>query len=352
MRSTELSRRSFLQATAALGASSMLVSCTGARSSGEEVVLYSSADDAVARELVNAFESASGIRVRMVGDTEATKTTGLVQRLRTERGAPRADVFWSSEIFQTIRLADESLFEPHDGPEARARSEMWVDPQGRWHAFGNRARVLVWNTDVFSQDDAPNTFRQLVHRSLRGRLVMADPRFGTTRGHMGVLHALWGPRVLAALFTGLGGNDIRLLDGNASVVEAVAYGEAHIGITDTDDVWSGLRNGWPIGMSWLRHDAGDQGSGPRMGTLVIPNTVARVRGGPNPENASILAEFLLSAQTESLLAQSDSRHNPVRADVAPPDDMYRISDAMEIDYALASAHMDNAVDLVLQAIRV
>jgi iron(III) transport system substrate-binding protein len=169
---------------------------------------------------------------------------------------------------------------------------------------------------------------------------------------MGVLHSLWGQRVVAALFTGLGGNDLRLLDGNASVVQSVAFGEAHIGITDTDDVWAGLRNGWPIGMSWLRHDAGDQGSGERMGSLVIPNTVALVKGGPNQENASRLCEFLLSAEAESMLAQSESHHDPVRDDVTPPDEQYRIQDPMTIDYALAASQMDEAVELALRAMRV
>jgi iron(III) transport system substrate-binding protein len=347
-----MTRRVFLRATTAAACATVIGSCgESVSTSSKQVVLYTSADDTLAREVAKLFEARTGIRVLLTGDTEATKTTGLVQRLRTERAAPRADVFWSSEIFQTIHLAREGLFEPHDGPEAAARAEQWKDPQRLWHAFGKRARVLVRNTKTISPEDAPTTFRELVEGRFRGRVVMADPRFGTTRGHMGVLLHLWGEQAFTALFTGLGGNKLRLLDGNSTVVQSVAYGEAHVGITDTDDVWAGQRNGWPVDMTMLRHDAGNQGTGPRRGTLVIPNTVARIAGGPNPEHAATLTEFLLSAEVERLLAESDSHHNPVRQDVAGPAEQYLIYDAMDIDYSAAADKTDRAVDLIFRVLR-
>ena len=56
------------------------------------------------REIVVAFVDETGIEVRLVGDNEAVKTTGLMQRIIAERGRPGADVWWSSEPFATIRL--------------------------------------------------------------------------------------------------------------------------------------------------------------------------------------------------------------------------------------------------------
>jgi iron(III) transport system substrate-binding protein len=56
----------------------------------QRVVVYVSADDVVARPILDAFEKDTGIKVEMRGDTEATKTTGLVQRLRAEKERPRA----------------------------------------------------------------------------------------------------------------------------------------------------------------------------------------------------------------------------------------------------------------------
>ena len=75
----------------------------------EQVVLYCSVDQAVAEPIVAAFEAQTGVKVLARYDTEASKTVGLVQRIRAEAEAPAADVFWSSEVFHTIRLAQEGL---------------------------------------------------------------------------------------------------------------------------------------------------------------------------------------------------------------------------------------------------
>ena len=73
----------------------LLVGCGGKGS--EEVVVYTSVDDVFARPVAEQFEQATGIVVRLVPDTEETKSTGLVNRLIAERERPRADVFWSGD---------------------------------------------------------------------------------------------------------------------------------------------------------------------------------------------------------------------------------------------------------------
>jgi len=77
-----------------------------------QVVLYCSVDQEVAEPIIAQFEKQSGIKVLAKYDTEASKTVGLAQRIRAEAAAPAADVFWSGEIFHTIRLAREGLLTP------------------------------------------------------------------------------------------------------------------------------------------------------------------------------------------------------------------------------------------------
>jgi iron(III) transport system substrate-binding protein len=52
-----------------------------------------------------------------------------------------------------------------------------------------------------------------------------------------------------------------------------------------------------------------------MGTLFIPNTVAVMRGCPNPEGARQLVDYLLSAEVETKLAESASHQIPLNPDV-------------------------------------
>jgi len=70
----------------------------------QEVVIYTSLDKVFSQPVLDAFEKQTGIKVKAVYDSEATKTTGLVNRLIAEKDNARADVFWNSETGRTIVL--------------------------------------------------------------------------------------------------------------------------------------------------------------------------------------------------------------------------------------------------------
>jgi len=315
------------------------------------VVLYVSADEHIAREVIQKFEQQSGIVVNMVGDTEARKTTGLVQRLQSEASQPQADVFWSSEVFMTIDLAEEGLLAPFESPKVAEWPMQWRDAERRWYGIAARARVIVYSPDRVPADMIPKTWMDLTQSRFKDRIVMADPRFGTTGGHLGAMKLHWDREVIPGYFNawleGLAENNIRLLpSGNAGVVEAVARGEADVGMTDTDDLWAAQARGLKVELVYARHSS--DAEEPEAGTLLIPNTVAMVKGGPNPERARQLMEFLLSEQVERLLAESDSRNVPLRPELASLFPDLRVPDPLRIDFKLAADLRGNAVRSAMQ----
>jgi iron(III) transport system substrate-binding protein len=79
----------------------------------------------------------------------------------------------------------------------------------------------------------------------------------------------------------LAGNKPFVVDGNSVVVKIVAQGQALVGLTDSDDIAGGQREGLPIAMLPMNEQ-----------TLLIPNTVAIVRDGPHPQAAERLFVFL------------------------------------------------------------
>lgn len=319
---------------------------TGCKRHDNEVVAYISTDEQLARHVIERFESETGIHVKFVGDSEVNKTTGLAQRLKAETNNPQADVFWSSEIFQTITLAGDGVFEPYASPEAKDWPSRFVDEQHRWTGFAARARVIVYNTQAVPGDRVPATWMDLSSDArLRGRIVMADPRFGTTGGHLGAMDAYWSTQFSAqyyeAFIMGLADNETRVLpSGNSGVVEAVARGEADFGMTDTDDVWAAKVRGLPVDLVYARHDISDDRGG---GTLLIPNTVALVKGAPNSENGKRLIDFLLSEQCERLLADSPSHNIPIRPGLADDYKQYEVPDPLNISYEAAAAKREDAV---------
>jgi iron(III) transport system substrate-binding protein len=76
--------------------------CSGREAGQQEVVIYTSLDKVFSEPILEAFEKETGIRVLPVYDSEATKTTGLVNRLITEKGNPKADVFWTHFCHEEI----------------------------------------------------------------------------------------------------------------------------------------------------------------------------------------------------------------------------------------------------------
>jgi iron(III) transport system substrate-binding protein len=115
----------------------------------------------------------------------------------------------------------------------------------------------------------------------------------------------------------------------------VAQGQAKIALTDTDDVWVAQRNGWPVDLVYPRHGS--------AGTLLIPNTVARVRGGTHETEAAALIDFLLSEEVERFLAASDSHNIPIRPGLAREFPRYAVSSPMAVDYAKVAAVMTPAI---------
>ena len=89
-----------------------IIGCFGNVENQKELTVYVSADEQIAREVFAAFTKKTGIAISWVGDTEASKTTALVQRLLRERDRPIADVFWSSDILGTIGLSRDGVLVP------------------------------------------------------------------------------------------------------------------------------------------------------------------------------------------------------------------------------------------------
>lgn len=329
--------------------------CLGcSRADQPTVVLYTSADEYVAREICNAFEKETGIRVLLVGDTEAKKTTGLVERLRAEHasGHPQADVYWSSEIFMTIDLADEGILAPYQSETLADWPARFRCDKRHWYGFAARARVIVYAPDRVAEEDIPETWMDLTNHFFRGRIVMADPRFGTTGGHFGAMKAYWDraymPGIYSAFLQGLADNEVRLLaSGNAGVVRAVAGGEADLGLTDTDDVWAARDQGMNVELVYPRHSREQE---PGTGTLLIPNTVGMVAGARNAENAAALIEFLL-LKGERIIAQTASRNVPVHDDLGEEFAPYVVPDSLDIDYRRAAAVREAAVQEAMHVLR-
>lgn len=284
-----------------------LLSNTGCnRDDAPRVVIYTSVDQTFAQEILKAFEEKTGVQVEAVFDAEASKTTGFLNRLRRESDRPRCDVWWSSEVFTSAELANDGLLAPYESPAAADIPAEWKDPNHCWTAFAARARVIAYQPERIPADKLPQTWAGVATSDHIDRFALANPQFGTTRGHVGAMYLLWGAEATKDYLTKLSEGGVLITDGNAHSVRMVVAGKADWCATDTDDVWVSQRSGAKIELVYPKLTD-------EIGPMWIPNSVALIANSPHPETAQQLIDFLVSAEVERRLTKSDSRNIPVRA---------------------------------------
>jgi len=300
--------------------------CRGKKSEQREVVVYTSLDKVFSQPILEAFEKETCIKVLDVYDSEATKTTGLVNRLIAEKDSPRADVFWNSETGRTIVLKKKGVLAKYISPSAADIPAQFKDQDGYWTGFAARCRILIYNTDLLKEEDLPKSIFELTGPKWKGKVALAYPLFGTTATHAAALFVHMGDEKAREYFETLKANGVMITDGNASARDRVADGTVAIGFTDTDDAYVAIQQGRPADIIWPDKDG--------IGTLLIPNTVALIKEGPNPEAGKKLIDFLLSRKIEEMLAFSDSGQIPLRPDVKRPPHVPTLDKvkAMEVDY--------------------
>ena len=301
--------------------------------SGRVVVIYAAQDQVYAEPILREFEKETGIKVKAVYDSEAVKTVGLANRLLAERSHPQCDVFWGNEEMRTRQLAAQDVFRETNG----------------WAAFGYRSRRIVINTNLVAAGILPavepgvqpggksvvrndgkenssvptlsganpggkmppstagrmpaaTSLLELTNETWRGKVALAFPQFGTTATHFHALRQLWGETRWLAWCRALAANKPFIVDGNSEVVKFVARGEAWIGLTDSDDIFAGQREGLPVAALPLSDEQ-----------LLIPNTVAVIRNASHPANAQKLFDFLQRREVADKLVQANALESATAA---------------------------------------
>ena len=299
------------------------------------VTVYVSTDRVFSEPILREYEKRSGVTVNAVYDTEETKSTGLANRLLAEKARPQADVFWSNEPVRTLVLKSRDVLAAYRSPSAEGIPAALVDPDGYWTGFSARIRVIAYNTKAVPIKDAPQSVFDLADPKWKGQVAMADPRFGSTSFHVAALYALAGDERMDDFFRRLKANDVRIVDGNSVVRDLVARGEIKIGLTDTDDVNVAIEDGQPVGMILPDRDG--------LGVPVMPNMVSLIANAPHPEEARKLIDYLLSADVERQLAQSEAVQIPLHAGVPGPKNIPAIETfkPMTLDFAKAASRVED-----------
>jgi iron(III) transport system substrate-binding protein len=311
-----------------------LIGCKPGDKPSDTVVVYTSVDDVFARPVCEQFQRQTGIELKLVPDTEETKSTGLLNRLIAEKARPQADVFWSGDPVRAAVLKARGISAPFKPASPADATGRFSDSAGHWSALSARARVLIVNTDLVPVADTPRSLQAFLDPKWRGKACLANPLFGTTSMHAAALFETRGEAKAKEFFEGLRANGVKILSSNGEVKRRVASGEFAFGLTDTDDASVAMKEGKPVTMVYPDQDG--------TGTLLVPNAAVLIANGPNPENGRKLIDYLLSPAVEQALAESEAAQMPLRPGVPVPANVKRVEEikAMALDYEKLGARLD------------
>jgi iron(III) transport system substrate-binding protein len=236
----------------------------------------------------------------------------VLDRVRSERANPQADIWFGGPHTIFARGAAEGLLEPYRPSWADAIVPGGADPEARFFAAYLTPAVLVYNTDALSADEAPRDWDDLLDPRFRGRVLIRDPlASGTMRAFFGMV---LGRSLRETGDTAQGMAWLRRLDAQtreyvlnpALLYEKLSRGEGWLTVWDLPDILLVQAQGRPLAYVL-----------PASGTPVILDAIGLVRGAPHPDAARAFLEFVGTPEAQ-LLAAHEAYRLPARTDL-PPD---------------------------------
>ena len=278
----------------------------------ERLVIYTSHKEEVWWPIVKEFEERTGIWV----DVVTGGSSQLLEQIRQEREAPRADVMFGGGVESLESYSD--CLEPCACSEKAQIPERYRSGKDLWTPFSSLPVVLIYNTKLVDPTWL-TSWSDLLSDRFRGKIAFADPGVSSFTSLVTYLDAMGQspeeclPQLAASL-------EDRQLDSSGDVLSAVAQGSDWVGITLEETALQWIAAGEDLGMVY-----------PSDGTSSVPDGSALVAGAPHRENAEKFLDFTVSLDVQQLLARQFYRR-PVREDVETGKTLVPLSELKLVDY--------------------
>lgn len=311
-------------AISGFAAASLLGASGAANAQSGELVLYCAADEGICRLLSETFQRETGINVLMT-----RKSSGeTYAQLKAEEGQPRGDVWWGGTGDPHLQAAQEGLTAVYESPML-AELQDWAVRQAEtadYRTVGVYAGALGfgYNTDLIdpASENAPKCWADLLDEAYRDEIQVANPNSsGTAYTMLATLVQLMGEDEAFEYLLALDDNIAQYTSSGSAPIRAAGTGETSIGIVFMHDAVAQAVMGSPI-----QTVAPCEGTGYEVGSMSL------IEGGPNPENARIFYDWVLTPAAQELGAQANSFQVPSNANAATPEESPNLEDILLIDY--------------------
>ncbi len=288
---------------------------TAPSASTEPLVVYSGRSEELVQPLIDQFEADSGIEVEVRYDGSAALAATLLE----EGDSTPADVFFSQDAGALGALENAELFEPIDAEQYDRVEPKYSSADGFWVGTSGRARVLVYNPEMVSEAELPDSVLDLTEPEYAGRVAFA-PTNASWQSFVTALRVTEGEDGARAFLEAFAANDPVDYEKNGEIVEAVNSGEVPFGLVNHYYLYEkaaaaagGLEAYTARNHSFVADDPGN----------LINTAGVGVIEGKGDERTAAFVEFLLSDEAQTAFAEQTYEY-PVVEDVtatvdgAPP----------------------------------
>ncbi len=191
--------------------------------------------------------------------------------------------------------------------------------------------VIIYNTQTVSPHDIPESWVDLLNPKFKGEIAMADPSIsGSAYTQLVTMLSIFGQNeqtwdVIQIFANNLDGN---ILSSSQDIPRKVSDGEYMLGITMESYAYEYMEQGENIDFIY-----------PKEGTSARSSGISIFKDAHHVENAQMFIDFVLSGETQQLVANHFYRR-PARLDILLPHFMHDLNqiNIIDYDYNWASEH--------------
>lgn len=292
---------------------------------GSELTIYSGRNEELIGPAIEMASEETGVdaSVRYAGTAELAAT------IAEEGDNTPASLYIAQDAGALGQLAAEGLLMELPDELLNQVDERFRSPEGLWVGVTGRARVLVYNTEMVSEDELPGSVQDLTSDEWSGKVGWA-PENGSFQSFVTAFRVLEGDDAAREWLEAMVSNQAQVYESNGAITRAVGAGEIPVGLVNhyyryevevEDQVDFPLENHY--------FDAGDPGS------LVNVAGIGVLANGPDQDAALAMAEAFLSSDIQAYFAESTFEY-PLIEDVPLAEGLVPLADVGSPDIDLSN----------------
>ncbi len=252
-----------------------------------ELVLYAGRSMSLVKPLVARFEKSSGIKVK-VRDAKSGKLAAL---LLEEKGATKADLFWSQDAGALGQIEKAGLLATLPKDVGQGLLPVFTALSAHWVPTSGRARVLAHSTKL-AADALPKSVFELSDPKWKGKVGWA-PTNASFQAFVTAMRASQGEEKTEAWLKGMQANEAQRYPKNTPIIAALANAEIELGLPNHYYLLRARKKDPKTPVAQVFFAPGD------IGNLMNVAGVALLKSSKRREAALKFVRFLLSKESQA-----------------------------------------------------